>query len=252
MSKIRIGGIWDISTVDWKGHNVFMIFCSGCNFNCPYCDNSSLIPIDSGEIVEIKEIKTRLISNNKFVDAIGFTGGEPSLQPKSIIRLCNWAKEKGLKTFLNTNGSNSDLIKKLFTEGVIDYVALDVKAPLIPETYGSIIGKKNDVKEIIKNIKQVIHFCDEVGLPLETRTTIVPTLIDDEKSIIDIAKYAKKSEIYVIQEFFPFEGVPNEKLRNLQPPRKDLLLKLAKAALTEGVKEVYTRTRQNGLEKVLL
>ena len=250
LKKIRIGSILDLSTVDWRGHTVFMVFCSGCNFRCPFCSNSPLIPMDSGREVDLSSVEERVLANRKFVDALGFTGGEPSLQPDSIMELCGWAKEEGLETFLNTNGSNPRLIEELSRRGLIDYVALDVKAPLRPEVYGSIIGLNSGVEGIVENIKEVIRFCKGADLTLETRTTIAPTLIDDEKSIREIARSVSASDLYVIQEFFPFEEVLDEKLRKLKSPEKELLLMLARSALEEGLREVYIRTRQNGMERV--
>lgn len=250
MKKIRVGSLLDLSMVDWRGHAVFMVFCAGCNFRCPFCSNSSLIPMDSGRKVGLSVVEERVLANREFVDAIGFTGGEPSLQPESIIELCEWAKEEGLGAFLNTNGSNPTLLKDLSKRGIIDYVALDVKAPLRPEAYGSNIGLRSSVERIVENIKEVIRFCKEAGLPLEARTTVVPTIIDDEASIREIARSVSDCDLYVIQEFFPFEEVLDERLRKLKPPERELLVKLARSALEEGVREVYIRTRQYGLERV--
>ena len=252
LNKIRIGSILDLSTIDWRGHIVFMLFCSGCNFRCPFCSNSSLLPLSSGRDVEIEDVTNRILENREFIDAIGITGGEPTLQPESIMKICRWVKEEGLKVFLNTNGSNPGLITSLLNENLIDYVALDVKAPLKLKEYGLTIGLDRGVEQIVRNIEEVITLCNASGLQLETRTTIVPTLIDDEVSIRAIAKSVKNSSLYVIQEFFPFDEVLDEKLRNLSSPKREELLRLAKAALDEGVKEVYIRTRQNGLERVYI
>ena len=227
-----------------------MLFCSGCNFRCPFCSNSALIPMDSGRELAIDTITQRILENNGFVDALGFTGGEPTLQSESILTLCEWAKEQGLETFLNTNGSNPKLINDLSNRDLLDYVALDVKAPLRSEAYSSMIGLKSGIEAIVTSVKEVINLCNNAGLPLETRTTIIPTLIDDEASIREIAQSVKSSSIYVLQEFFPFDEVFDENLRQLKPPERDNLIRLAKCAFEEGVKEVYIRTRQNGLEKV--
>ena len=250
--KIRIGSLLDLSTVDWYGHTVFMIFCAGCNFRCPFCSNSSLIPIDSGGDVDVELVKNRVLANIGFLDALGFTGGEPSLQPRPIIELCGWAKKEGLKTFLNTNGSNPRLVGDLAVKNILDYVALDIKAPLRPEVYGGVSGLGEGVDTIVANIKEALEICRRAGLPVEVRTTIVPTLIDDEMSIREIARSVRDCTVYVIQEFFPFEEVLDEELRGVKPPRRELLIKLARSALEEGVREVYVRTREDGMEKVVL
>lgn len=206
--------------------------------------------MNSGGEVELSLIEDRILANQKFVDALGFTGGEPGLQPNAVIELCEWAKEEEFKTFLNTNGSNPKLVGELSKRGLIDYVALDVKAPLRPEAYAPVTGLKSGVEGIIDNIKEVIQLCKERDVHLETRTTIVPTLMDDEDSLREIAKSVRMSDLYVIQEFFPFEEVLDEKLRGLKPPEREILLRLAQSALGEGVREVYIRTRQNGMERM--
>jgi len=250
--KIRIGSLLDLSTVDWYGHTSFMIFCAGCNFRCPFCSNSSLIPIDSGGDVDVELVKNRVLANIGFLDALGFTGGEPSLQSGPIIELCGWAKKEGLKTFLNTNGSNPRLVGDLAEKNILDYVALDIKAPLRPEVYRGVSGLGEGVDTIVANIKEALEICRRAGLPVEVRTTIVPTLIDDEMSIREIARYVRDCTVYVIQEFFPFDEVLDEQLRRVKPPRRELLINLARSALEEGVREVYLRTRENGMKKVVL
>ncbi|UCH02981.1 MAG: anaerobic ribonucleoside-triphosphate reductase activating protein [Candidatus Bathyarchaeota archaeon] len=248
--RIRAGSLLDLSTVDWPGHIAFMLFCSGCNFCCPFCQNASLISLDSGGEIELEAVKERVHENINFLDALGFTGGEPTLQPKPIIALCEWAKTRGLKTFLNTNGSNPRLIEEMAKGKLIDYVALDVKAPFRGEVYRRVAGLRGTVEKVMANIRETIAICERADLPLEIRTTIVPTLIDDEKSIREIAETVRGYGIYVLQEFFPSDDVPDETLRKAKPPNKELLIRLAKTALNAGVREVYIRTRNGGMERI--
>ena len=248
--KIRVGGLLDFSTIDWYGHITFMLFCSGCNFRCPFCDNATLIPLDAGREIDLETIKESVRANIGFLDALGFTGGEPSLQPKPVIALCRWAKNRGLKTFLNTNGSNPRFIGEMARQELLDYVAMDVKAPLKKETYSRATGLQMDVSKAMANVMESLAVCKKANLPLEVRTTIVPTLIDDEQSIRDIAKAISNYGIYVLQEFFPFDGMPDERLRTVKPPDKEALIRLARIALEAGVEEVYIRTRAGGMERV--
>jgi len=250
LRTIRIGTILDLSTVDWRGHTVFMVFCAGCNFRCPFCSNSNLLPMNSGGEVNLSLIEDRLYANREFVDALGFTGGEPGLQSDAVIELCDWARKKEINIFLNTNGSNSMLVEELSKRHLLDYVALDVKAPLRPETYTQVSGL-NRSEDALDNIREVIRLCKERGIHLETRTTIVPTLIDDNESIIEIAESVRTADLYVIQEYFPFEEVLDERLRRLKSPKRERLLELAQSALAVGLREVYIRTRQNGMERVI-
>ncbi|MDQ1278917.1 MAG: pyruvate formate lyase activating enzyme [Thermoproteota archaeon] len=251
MRTIRIGTILDLSTVDWRRHTVFMVFCAGCNFRCPFCSNSNLLSMDSGGDVNMSLIEERLYANREFVDALGFTGGEPGLQSDAVIELCDWAKKKEFKIFLNTNGSNSILVEELSKRHLLDYVALDVKAPLRSKVYSQVAGL-NISEDILDNIREVIRLCKDRSIQLETRTTIVPTIIDDNESIREIAKSVETADFYIIQEYFPFEEVLDERLRRLKSPTRERLLELAQSAIRGGLREVYIRTRQNGLERVIV
>lgn len=250
--KIRIGGLLDFSTIDWPGHVTFMLFCSGCNFKCLYCQNSSLIPIHSGSEINLEFIKRKILANIKFLDALGFSGGEPTLQPKPLLLLCEWGKAKGLEIFLNTNGSNPRLIDELLRKNLLDYIAMDIKAPLDKESYGRVIGLKSSIEKIIANIKETLKLCRDAGLPMEIRTTVVPTLIDDEKSIREIAYIINKNTRYVLQEFSPFGDILDAQLKKVKLTEKKILIKLAKTALEMGVNKVYIRTKMNGLERFLV
>lgn len=248
--KVNIGSLLDLSTIDWQGKRTFMIFCAGCNFHCPYCQNSSLIPMNSGGPVEIAFIKNRIRENIGLLDAIGFTGGEPCLQAAQVSELFKWAKHVGLKTFLNTNGSMPSLIKSLTLQGLVDYFAMDVKAPLQADVYGRVIGLRRSGKEIVTSIKETYRVIVAAPSFLEVRTTIVPTLIDDEVSVREIASSVHNCNLYVLQEFLPLPEVPDPELRTVKSPKRERLLSLAQIALETGVKAVAIRTRRYGFEEV--
>jgi pyruvate formate lyase activating enzyme len=212
--------------------------------------NASLIPLDSGGEVDLELIEERVLGNLGFLDAIGATGGEPGLQPEPIVALYRWAKKKGVKTFLNTNGSNPKLIDRLLAEKLLDHAAIDVKAPLRPEAYRKASGLDKGIERIIASVRQSLELCRKAGLSVEVRTTIVPTLIEDERSIREIAKVAKDYGPYVLQQYFPFEEVPVKKLLRVKPPDREVLIKLARSSLEEGASKVYIRTRENGMERI--
>lgn len=200
-------------------------------------------------------IKERVLANVGFLDALGFTGGEPCLQPEPVLELCSWAKRKGLETFLNTNASNPSVVKELLERGLLDYVAFDIKAPLRAEAYKRVAGLGESVERaerVVANVRKTIEVCKKFGVALEARTTVVPTLLDDEASIREIATVVKDCTIYVLQEFSPVEEVLDEKLRKLKPTDRELLIKLAHVALEEGIREVHIRTRSGGMERVSL
>jgi len=247
---LRIGGIVDVSTVDWYGNVTFMVFAAGCNFRCPYCQNSTLIPTDSGQEVGLDFIEQRVKANILLIDALGVTGGEPTLQPKALQEVYTLARKWRLKTVLDTNGSRPDVIKKLLSEGLVDHVALDVKAPLKPEDYRRVAGVKNSEK-IVENVRKSLDLCIEHGVSLEIRTTVAPELSDGEEFIRDIAKAIKgKYNLFFLQQFNPLGDILDPKLKEHGFMSRQRLLDLASVALGEGLKEIYIKTHERGLERV--
>ncbi|MEM2093747.1 MAG: anaerobic ribonucleoside-triphosphate reductase activating protein [Candidatus Bathyarchaeia archaeon] len=249
--KARVGSIIDISTIEWRGNTCSMVFFAGCNFQCPYCSNSSLIPLKSGVEVDLETVENWILASIDFIDAVGVTGGEPSLQPNAVATLFEWASRSGLKTFLNTNGTNPELIRDLIRRRILSYVAFDIKAPLEVEAYNRVTGLA-DSSYAITQVRKTLRICIDYKVPFEVRTTVVPGLIDDDRSIQRIAKELDGHGSYYLQQFFPFEDIPSEELRLQKPPTRERLIQLAKLALNEGVQEVFIRTRNHGVERVNL
>ena len=248
----RIGGLQSLSTVDWNGHVTSLIFTAGCNFRCPFCQNSALLSMNSGREIELNELLNRIEIDLTLADSIGFTGGEPCLQPELLLETFKWSRKIGLKTYLNTNGSFPLIIENLIHQQLLDYVAFDVKAPLKPNTYSKVIGISNGVEKIISDIKDTIRICTRNLLDFEVRTTVVPTLIDDEDSIKEIARTIRDAPSFILQQFYPSNNVLNEQLRKIRSPKRVDLQALARVAKEEGIKNVYIRTTTHGLEKVEL
>jgi len=250
LTKARVGGIVDLSTVDWYGKVTSMIFLSGCNFKCPYCQNASLIPADSGKEMDIVDLQKRIEGNSDVIDAVGFSGGEPCLQPEALKDLSRKAKNLGLKVFLNTNGSNPEAIRGLADEGLLDYVAVDVKAPLRPESYGKVAGIEPLGLDVTKSIRASLETCLRKKLMVEARTTIVPTLIDQETDVRTLAREITGVDLYVLQQFSPEGDLLEQSFKNLTPPTRQDLVRLANAAAEYGLKEIRIRTREHGEERV--
>lgn len=249
-TKLRIGGFVDLSTVDWHNHLAFMIFTSGCPFRCLYCQNAGLIPTNSGQEVDLEVIKQRIKGNLGLIDAVGFSGGEPALQSETVIEFFQWVKQIGLQTFLNTNGISPDLIKRLVGGKLVDHIALSVVAPLRVEAYGRVMGRQDFAGEAVEHVKESIGTCLNSKVSFEARTTIVPGLIDDEQSVREISRAVKGCGVYVLQQYSPLGDILVPRFKKVEPPKRELLIKLAKTALSEGLAEVHIRTRECGEEKV--
>jgi pyruvate formate lyase activating enzyme len=248
---LRIGGIVDMSTVDWYGNVSLIIFFSGCNFRCPYCQNSGLIPLESGEEVDIELIGERIRIGRQLLDAVVFTGGEPLLQPKALMEAGELVKGFGLKLMIDTNGSIPSSMEPLLKADLVDRVALDVKAPMTPEDYKRVAGLRVDGKTVVEGIKRTIDICEERGVTIEARTTIAPTISDGNEFVRRIASnITNHCDVYYLQQFDNTGEVLSPEIKALEPPSRRKMMELAEIAIQEGVKNVYIKTRKDGLERV--
>jgi len=251
---MRIGGFVDMSTVDWYGNVSLVVFFAGCNFRCPYCQNSGLLPLDSGEEMEVETICKRIMMNMAPVpelDAVVFSGGEPLLQPEGLLESAKMVNGIGLRTMLNTNGSAPEVVELLLEAGLVDRVALDVKAPLAPKDYGKVAGLRGDRSSLVRKVKRTLALCSDYSVEVEARTTVAPRLSDDPEFIRRIAEEIKgRCAVYQLQQFDNVGEVLSSELRALPPPTRERLIELAEVAVDEGMRNVYIKTRRLGLERV--
>jgi pyruvate formate lyase activating enzyme len=172
---MQISGLIKQSLMDYPGKIAAVIFTQGCNMNCPYCHNQELIPFTPGIIPE-NLIFAHLNKNKELLDGVVITGGEPTLQkdlPEFITRI---KKETNLAIKLDTNGSNPLTLQQLISEGLIDYIAMDVKADLTKQNYALNSGKHYSSAGLLK-IKHSIRLIIRSGKKHEFRTTICQELL---------------------------------------------------------------------------
>jgi len=200
--------------------------------------------------MDTRDILVRIKKNSDIIDALGFTGGEPCLQGEALKDLAVKARGIGLKVFLNTNGSNPIVVDDLTKEGLLDHVALDIKAPLKPESYERVIGTSPLHTKTVSDVKATLRRCLEGKVTLEVRTTIVPNLIDQEEDVRDIAREISGAQCYVLQQFSPQGDLLDQSFKNVTPPSREKLIGLAKAAIRYGICEVKIRTRDRGEERI--
>jgi pyruvate formate lyase activating enzyme len=253
-AAFRIGGITDMSTVDWYGCLSMVVFWAGCNFRCPYCQNSGLIPLDSGQSVSINLLQERIenaLNPVETIEAAVFTGGEPLLQPDGVVQAARLFKEYDRKVMLDTNGSMFNSFMKLIEADLIDRVALDVKAPLKVGDYAIFCGPNITEQEAVSSIKYSLKLCARKGIPLEIRTTVAPGVSDDPDFIKQIASSIKDYEaVYYLQQFDNHGEVLDPELKKSEPPSRERMLDLAKESIEAGLRNVYIKTRMDGLEKI--
>ncbi len=193
----------ETSLVDWDGKMTSVLFFDRCNFRCPFCQNWRLI-ISPDKYPEYKfeEILTRLSRKKNWVDGVVLTGGEPLLFYRDVIDIAEKLKTLNLSVKLDTNGSLPERLGKLLKLQLIDYVAMDIKAP-IDSSYWVAAGKKM-TSRIVKNLTEKIEECIDIlmnsNIDYEFRTTCVPGLID-ESAIEKIGREIKGAKKWVLQHF---------------------------------------------------
>lgn len=140
---MKIGGFQPFTLTDYPGHVAAIIFTQGCNWRCPYCHNPQLLPANHPENGLIPEayVFDRLSKRRRQLDGLVITGGEPTIQ-EDLPRFIRKVRRLGLKIKLDTNGSQPEVIRRLFEENLLDYVAMDINAPL--DQYESIVGRHVD------------------------------------------------------------------------------------------------------------
>jgi len=249
-AKVRIGGIVDISTVDWPSKVCSVVFFSGCNFRCPYCQNGKLINANYGREFEVDDIVKLVLRSKPLIEGVVITGGECTLQPEGLMELCRNLKKHGLNVGIDTNGSKPEVIESMIKEGIIDRVALDVKAPLDPKIYEQVTGLPGHGEDIVMKIEKTLNILLSSSIEVEARVLIVPNLMYDVDHVKMIAKKVKGVTRLVLQQFRPEADLLDPSLKSLKPPTRQELLIRAKAALDEGIENVYIRTREHGFEKV--
>jgi pyruvate formate lyase activating enzyme len=214
---MRIGGVRGTTLKDYPDKISSIFFTLGCNFRCPYCYNKKLA-LDELKPFDDEWINTFLQERKGFSDAIVISGGEPTIQP-DLPDFLKKIKSLGYLTSIETNGSRPEILERLINEKLIDFIAMDVKAPL--NKYREIVGFDIDPEKIRKSINVVRKFPNH-----EFRTTIVPGLLD-EKDILEIVKLIKGAKMYRLQQFRPEEEMIQPKLKKTEPYSMDFLEKIA-------------------------
>ena len=141
---IKIAGFQKNSFIDFPGKVAAIIFLGGCNFVCYYCHNSEILNGKSNSIA-FSTMLSELQEQVGFLDGVVISGGEPTLHPH-LGEIIRQIKEIGFLVKLDTNGTNSAMLMDLVNSGMVDYVAMDVKAPL--DKYPDIVGVNVDVDEV--------------------------------------------------------------------------------------------------------
>ncbi|MEN6348680.1 MAG: anaerobic ribonucleoside-triphosphate reductase activating protein [Syntrophomonas sp.] len=199
---MRLAGIIKQSLIDYPGEIAAVLFTRGCNFSCPYCHNSHLLYKRQGEAdLPLENVLSFLKERQGFLDGVVFTGGEPTKQPE-LEQAMEEIKQMGYKIKLDTNGARPDLLARLLDKKLIDYVAMDVKAPLDYKKYYAACGGRLSSHEFLNVRNSIYLLLLESPVMVEFRTTIVPSLHSKE-NIRQIAQAIEGARLFTLQQFYP-------------------------------------------------
>jgi pyruvate formate lyase activating enzyme len=197
---LEIKGFIPNTMLDWEGMLASTLFLPRCNFRCPFCQNAELVlHPERLETVPFAVISDYLRDRSGWVDGVCITGGEPCLH-EGLPGLCEQLRARGVKVKLDTNGSIPGVLESLLEEGLLDYVSMDIKAPL--ETGPYRIATGIDKADLVDLVRLSIDMLRSSGVEHEFRTTVVP-MMHGPTEVARIAEQLVGEERFVLQHFSP-------------------------------------------------
>jgi len=203
---VKIGGLLKFSMIDFPGYISAIVFTQGCNIRCKYCHNPELLPIDDDTSYSEEEILYYLEKRKKCLEGLVITGGEPTLQADLkdfIMKVRNF----GYKIKLDTNGTNPQMVRELINEHLVDFIAMDIKAPF--EKYHLVCGPVNTAK-----VQESMSLIINSGIPYQFRTTYYKEVLNDA-DIENIKAMCPDVSKFKLQECLPVNEIkPTLKLEH--------------------------------------
>jgi pyruvate formate lyase activating enzyme len=193
---MKIGGLQKVSLINYPELICAVVFLQGCNFKCSYCHNPELVePRLFQPCIKENEVLDFLDTRKGKLDAVTITGGEPTIQG-DLAPFIKQIKKMKFAIKLDTNGSQPQVIRALLDKKLLDFIAMDIKAPL--EKYESVVKVPVNSDSIKESIKLIL----KAKIPYEFRTTVVESQLE-EKDIQQIARLIPGADRYVLQKFVP-------------------------------------------------
>jgi len=198
---MKLAGFVPLSLCDYPGRLSAVVFTQGCNFRCPWCHNGHLLPLDvaPSRLVSEERVMSLLEERRARVKGVVVTGGEPTLQP-ALPQFLRRLKTLGLDVKLDTNGSRPEVVRRLVADRLLDYIAMDIKAPW--EKYAALTGLTCcDVAAVQASVALIAAS----GVPHQFRTTRVDPLLS-ERDYSDIRARIPTGSPHVWQAFRPIHS----------------------------------------------
>jgi len=228
-----IGGFQKNSFIDYPGKISCVVFLSGCNFHCPYCQNPDLVKGVVSSSHTREEVFSFIEKHRGFLEGVVISGGEPAIHP-DLISLCRDIKAIGYPIKLDTNGSCPSVLNTLIETHLIDYIAMDIKTD--PYAYAPFIQEKSDPQDLLASIKLI----QDAGLPYEFRTTCVTPFISPQ--IMErICRWIDGAMLYALQRFNPKTILCPEFFKDTQAGMDDTEMGILKSIADQKVKKCIIR-----------
>jgi pyruvate formate lyase activating enzyme len=228
------------SLIEYPGKISTVLFTGGCNFRCPFCYNAELVErsqhladLDSDTVLKYLE------ENAHLYQALVITGGEPTLNA-GVPDFLSRVKALNLRTGIETNGTNPTIVAKLLEKDLVDYIAMDVKAPLEWEAYSRAAGLTPGKEELFENVKRTLEHLKNTPVEVELRCTVVPGFHTPE-DILRLAGQLKGYPRFVLQQFSPTGTL--DPLLESQKPFDDEIL----GQLHRQIEPLFTRCEVRGI-----
>lgn len=184
---MHIKGLQKVTLLDYPGKIACTVFLGGCNFRCPFCHNGSLVlPDRMGQDVGYDELLAFLDARRGRLQGVCVSGGEPTLH-KDLPLLLSEIKARGFEVKLDTNGTDPEMLLSLINDGLVDYVAMDIKNS--PDKYLITAGLSADGvargAELLEKVKQSASILMQGRVDFEFRTTLMKELhtVEDMEAI---------------------------------------------------------------------
>jgi pyruvate formate lyase activating enzyme len=196
LKSMKIGGLQKVSLIDYPGKICATVFCQGCNFHCPYCHNRELVdPGFYNACLAEEQMFDYLEKRRERLEAVTITGGEPTIQ-RDLIKFASIIRDMGYLVKIDTNGSQPEVLEQLLRKKLVDYIAMDIKAPL---------NKYDDATRTPgsdKMIRQSTAMVMSSGIDYEFRTTVVKSQIN-KADLLAIGGLIKDASLYALQRYVP-------------------------------------------------
>lgn len=216
---MKIGGFQKTSLLDYPDRISAIVWTSGCNFRCPFCYNKSLA-LGTAELFPQDEILSFLSKRKSLLEGVVISGGEPLLHD-DIIDFIKRIKDLRLLVKIDTNGAFPERLSELLEQQLVDYVAMDVKAP--KKKYPELTGVGTDLSKI----EASIDLLKTKAPAYEFKTTFIPGLLTKE-DIIEIAQWLKGADTYFLQQFKIKTPLLSPTLETIVPYPREYLVETLK------------------------